>query len=90
MNIFISIYFIQERTKRDVESHVYSQVAENTGGAIYRFNTPLLGELMIQISEVRSFDKGKSLKNVLCIALLSLIKYKKMWHDYWLMRQIFI
>ncbi|CAG2201760.1 unnamed protein product [Mytilus edulis] len=40
-----------ERTKRDVESHVYSQVAEGTGGAIYRFNTSLLGELMIQISE---------------------------------------
>ncbi|CAG2248625.1 unnamed protein product [Mytilus edulis] len=40
-----------KRTKRDVESHVYSQVAEGTGGAIYRFNTSLLGELMIQISE---------------------------------------
>ncbi|VDI29107.1 Hypothetical predicted protein [Mytilus galloprovincialis] len=40
-----------ERTKRDVEPHVYSQVAEGTGGAIYRFNTSLLGELMIQISE---------------------------------------
>lgn len=82
LNIFISIYFIQERTKRDVEPHVYSQVAEGTGGAIYRFNTSLLGELMIQISEVRTFDKGKSFKNVLCIALISLIKYKKMWLDY--------
>lgn len=73
-NISISIYFIQERRKRDVESHVYYQVAEDTGGAIYRFNTSLLGELMIQISEVRSFDKGKSFKNVICIALLSLIR----------------